>query len=146
MCKAQSLLKNFEGEIRMKEVLGLLGTDYGFEKTNSGNRKETNNTLVFHPIDSECDTTSICNDIFDDRYFPLIDFLNTEKNLVVYWSQIEGTTSDYTIYKDMHLSPEELRSFRKIMKRLEESIKGKEEAHPYKYMVVENGVLSKLSF
>lgn len=132
-------------------VLGLRGTDYEFVKTNSGKRKEvfhceeTNNTLVFLPYDKSCDRRSICNGIMDDRYFPLIDFLNTEKNLVVCWSQVEGTSSDYTVYKNVNLSDEELRSVNKINKHLEGTVKEIPE-HQWKYNIVENGILSKLTF
>lgn len=132
-------------------TLGLRGTGYEFVKTNSGKRKEvfhcreTNNTLVFLPYDKGCNRESICNGIMDDRYFPLIDFLNTNKNLVVVWSQIEGTTSDYTIFKDVSLSGEELRSLSKINKRLKGLARETPEQR-WKYNVVENGILSKLSF
>lgn len=133
-------------------VLGLKDAIDEFEKTNSGKRKEvyhcefTNNTLVFYPADAECDTTSICNCIPEPEYQRLIDYLNEEENLVVYWSQVEGTTSDYTIYKDMHLSEDELRSFRKITKRLEAAVKEDVRGGLYKYNIVENGVVTKLSF
>lgn len=127
-------------------VMGLRGADYDFVKTNSGKRKEvfycaeTNNTLVFNPTCKENDRASICGYTVDDAFLPLIDLLNGERNLVVYWYQVEGTTSDYTVYKDMHLSVDELKSYRKIMKRLDESvIEG--DVFRYKYNIVENGVV-----
>lgn len=132
-------------------ILGLRGTDHEFVKTNSGKRKEvfhcqeTNNTLVFLPYDKNCDRKSICNSIMDDRYFPLIEFLNTEKNLTIIWSQVEGTTSDYTIFKNTNLDTEELRSVKKIEKQLEGLIRETPNGQ-YKYNIVENGIISKMLF
>jgi hypothetical protein len=42
----------------------------------------------------------ICNGIRSGSYNYLINVLNNNRNVKVEWSQIEGTTSDYTIYYD----------------------------------------------
>jgi len=58
-----------------------------------------NNLIIFSPMDN-CDVESVCNGIRESAYQYLINELNKNINLVVHWSQVEGTTSDYTIYYD----------------------------------------------
>lgn len=94
----------------MKELnlRNLLGT---FIKTNNSNQNEiyydkhNNNLIIFHP-DFKTNTESICNSIRDEAYSYLMNKLNTNIGLVVYWTQVEGTTSDYTVYYDV--TPDEL--------------------------------------
>ena len=43
---------------------------------------------------------SVFNGISEEAYEQLIDFMNINDNLIVYWTKVEGTTSDYTIYCD----------------------------------------------
>lgn len=40
----------------------------------------------------------VFNGISVEAYERLIDFMNTNNNLIVYWTKVESTTSDYTIY------------------------------------------------
>ena len=42
----------------------------------------------------------VFNGISEEAYEQLINFMNTHDNLIIYWTKIEGTTSDYTIYCD----------------------------------------------
>lgn len=63
---------------------------------------DSDNMILFDT--SDCDgitIESICNStVSKGAYEHLTNVLNTNKNVLVYWSQIEGTTSDYTIYYD----------------------------------------------
>lgn len=63
---------------------------------------ESNNLILFDTSDcDEITVESICNaTVSKGSYEYLIDVLNTNKNVLVYWSQVEGTTSDYIIYYD----------------------------------------------
>ncbi len=76
-------------------------------KKTYGKRREVfydpinNNLIIFTPFDSDVDSNDICNGIRDSAYSYLINELNTEKNVIVHWSAVSGTTSDYTIYYDM---------------------------------------------
>lgn len=78
-----------------------------YNKVNSDERYEvfyshfTNNLIVFTPCDEDTDTESICNSIRPQIYNYLINELNSKNGLVISWSQVEGTTSDYTIYYDL---------------------------------------------
>lgn len=44
--------------------------------------------------------SNICNGIRDSAYNYLINVLNNNRNIIVKWTQIEGTTSDYDILFD----------------------------------------------
>lgn len=63
---------------------------------------DNNNLILFDTSDcDEITVESICNSTVNkDSYEYLTNILNTNKNVLVYWSQVEGTTSDYTIYYD----------------------------------------------
>jgi hypothetical protein len=127
------------------KTLELRGLQNTYTKVNNYKKEVfhdsiNNNLIVFDPCDKSTDTDSICNGIRNKAYLYLINELNTNKNLVVYWSQIEGTTSDYTIYYD--LTPDLLidKTYRAISKILSEqpNICG------YKYVRVQNGEAFKL--
>lgn len=63
---------------------------------------DNNNLILFDTSDcDEITVKSICNSTVNKgSYEYLTNILNTNKNVLVYWSQVEGTTSDYTIYYD----------------------------------------------
>lgn len=63
---------------------------------------DNNNLILFDTSDcDEITVESICNSTVNKgSYEYLTNILNTNKNVLVYWSQVEGTTSDYTIYYD----------------------------------------------
>lgn len=42
----------------------------------------------------------VFNGITEEPYTKLIDFMNENENLIIKWTKVEGTTSDYTIYCD----------------------------------------------
>ena len=61
-----------------------------------------NNLIIFSPYDQVDDVENIYNGIKNNAYEYLMNELNTHDNIVVHWSKIEGTTSDYTIYYDFN--------------------------------------------
>lgn len=63
---------------------------------------DNNNLILFDTSDcDEITVESICNSTVNKgSYEYLTNILNTNKNVLVYWSQVESTTSDYTIYYD----------------------------------------------
>lgn len=77
--------------------------DFGDVYLPSYYNAETNNMLLFDTSDcDEITVESICNcTVSEGAYEHLIDILNNNKNILVCWSQVEGTTSDYTIYYDI---------------------------------------------
>jgi len=101
----------------MTNQLFLKGLNGQYIKTNRNTRKEiyhdyqSGNTIIFTPYDESVNTESICNGIRNSAYEYLINVLNTNNNITVHWSQIEGTTSDYDIYYDLRLEGLELKSY-----------------------------------
>lgn len=68
--------------------------------------------------------------------------LNTNKNVLVYWSQAEGTTSDYTIYYDSDneaLIDEEI-DISKVLETINNDCTG------YKFCEVRDKYQSKINF
>ena len=85
-------------------------------------------------------TKSISNSIRNDAFDYLINVLNNSKNTVVYWSQVEGTTSDYIIYYDIEI-PEviDYNSIYNLTINL-----SSDEILGYKYTEVRDGKCSKI--
>ena len=81
-------------------------------------------------------SNSICNSAFDY----LINVLNNSKNTVVYWSQVEGTTSDYIIYYDIEIP--EVIDYNSIYDLTVGLFK--KNVLSYKYVEVKNGIHSKI--
>lgn len=102
-----------------------------------------NNIIVFSPYD-DCDIDSVCNGIANDTYFYLTCELNTNKNLLVDWSQVSGTTSDYTLYYDMPNDMLKDKSRKEIFDYIE-SMDIKYDFCGFKYVEVKNGVANKLT-
>lgn len=129
-------------------TLELRKLDNGFIKVNINNEiqdvfydKKNNNLIVFNPLDEGVNTESICNGISNKAYLYLINELNTNKNLVIEWSQIEGTTSDYVIYYDLEPLDFIDRSFAKTM----ESLPKIKDTFGYKYVEIKNGKERKIT-
>lgn len=59
--------------------------------------EESNNLFLFSTY-GDCDIEGIVNSIKGERYDYLINTLNNNKNLIIDWFKLEGTTSDYIIY------------------------------------------------
>jgi len=127
--------------------LELRGLNIPLVKTKMRGRNETyydktnNNMIIFHPCHKDIDTDSICNSIRDKAYLYLMNELNENKNVTVFWSQVEGTTSDYNIYYD--LNPNELKD--KNYKEILELLPNIETIFAYKYVEVKNGIERKIT-
>lgn len=102
-----------------------------------------NNIIVFSPY-GNCDIDSVCNGIANDVYFYLICELNTNKNLLVSWSQVSGTTSDYTLYYDMPNDVLKDKSYDEIFEYIK-SMNIKRDFYGFKYVEVKNRVANKLT-
>ena len=76
-------------------------------------------------------------------YLHLIEVLNTYENVLVSWSQVSGTTSDYTIYYDMPVSELKDKSYKEIWEYI--SGLGIKRVGGYKYTEVRDGVEYKLA-
>lgn len=129
----------------MLETLELRNLNNVYYKINKSIRKEmfydsiNNNLIIFVPLDESIDTESICNGISFDMYNYLINELNNNKNLVVCWSQIEFTTSDYTIYYDFEPRIiKEVKNYSKLLKMLQNETL---EHNSMKYNAVKDGRL-----
>ena len=83
---------------------------------------------------------SISDSIRDSAYNYLINTLNNSKNTVVYWSQVEGTTSDYIIYYDIKIP--EVIDYNSIYNLTIDL--SSDEILGYKYTEVKNGICSKI--
>lgn len=122
------------------KVLQLRNLFATYEKVNRGSKNEVyysshmNNYIVFSPFHN-CTTESICNAISSEAYDYLMKTLNTSRNVIVLWSQVEGTTSDYTIYID---AAQDVTStgFKSIMDILSHK---KGESIGLKYSIVKDG-------
>jgi hypothetical protein len=129
----------------MKKLLELKNLKNTFYKQD-GNRKYSvyhdpinHNLIVFSPYDNDTDIESVCNSIRNSAYNYLTDSLNEGNNLLVHWSQVEGTTSDYTIYYDFDITTIKNKTYKEIIKLLSQ-IKN----IPLKYTEVKNGIAISL--
>ena len=100
-----------------------------------------NNTLYLYEIRYEGeemeDISVVVNAISNKAYLYLIDVLNTNENVSVYWSQIYGTTSDYTVVYDKY--GKDCLYDEKYLKELMK----KESGHKYK--LIKNGKIKKIT-
>lgn len=87
------------------EYLSLRGLDYELDLIKEDRYhiyyNEEKNVAIFAL--NICPTENIedvFNGISNSAYERLIDFMNANNNLIVWWTKVEGTTSDYTIYCD----------------------------------------------
>jgi len=104
-----------------------------------------NNLIVFSPYD-DCTVDSVCDSIRDEAYLYLINELNINKNIVVSWSQITGTTSDYTIYYDMDVDMLKGKSHKEILTISNNGINiNSGECCGYKYTQVKDGKENKIT-
>lgn len=85
--------------------LYLRGLNYGLELVKEDryciyHNKEHNVTILAIPYWKSESVEDVFNHISEDRFFPLIKFMNKNDNLIIKWTKVLGTTSDYTIYCD----------------------------------------------
>jgi len=101
-----------------------------------------NNLIIFSPYDQVDNVENIYNGIKDSAYEYLMNELNTHDNIVVHWSKIEGTTSDYTIYYDFNeptINNMKNKTYKEIIKLLPSG------GH-MKYNEIKNGVIKPIGF
>ena len=104
-----------------------------------------NNLIVFNPYNN-CTVDSVCGSIRDEAYLYLINELNINKNMVVSWSQITGTTSDYTIYYNMDVDILKVKSHKEILTMINNSINTNSgECCGYKYTQVKDGKENRIT-
>ena len=134
----------------MKEkILGLRNLNYELDLINSKGRfavyrnTDNNNTIIFS-YDKTCDIDSVCGAIRDTAYDYLINELNTNDNLLIYWTQVEGTTSDYIIFYDVDHDDLSLSIAQNLTGEYMNSLINDDNAKYFKYTQVKDGVRSKL--
>ena len=134
----------------MKEkYLGLRNLNYDLELVKSKGRFVVynclgmNNTIIFS-YDKTCDIDSVCGAIRDKAYDYLIKELNTKDNILVYWTQVEGTTSDYVIFYDVDSDDLSLSISQNLTGEYMNSLIDKNDDSSFKYTQVKDGVRSKL--
>lgn len=122
--------------------------DKPFIKTNKDRVREIyyssyfNSLIVFEPMNEAVDDIGgIINGLPKEYFNWLMDKLPTESNLVVHWTQLEGTTSDFVIYYDLNPSNLELTNFNSVKNVLK-----KYDSIPYKYVEVKNGIATPINF
>ena len=104
-----------------------------------------NNLIVFSPYD-DCTVDSVCDSIRNEAYLYLINELNMNKNIVVNWSQINGTTSDYTIYYNNDVDMLKGKSHEEILTIIHNNIDiNSGDCCGYKYTQVKDGKENKIT-
>jgi hypothetical protein len=99
-----------------------------------------NNIILFSPMD-DCTIESVCNaTVSPGAYEYLINLLNTENNIIVFWSQIDGTTSDYSIYFGYDINTLKDLSYKEILNMLPEN------DICYKFLLYKYGGYTKIEF
>lgn len=98
-----------------------------------------NNMILFYPCDPDITIESVCNaTVSEGAYEYLTNVFNTEKSVLVVWSEISGTTSDYTIYYDYNVSDLLGKKWKEILDMLPEGQVFR------KFVQVKDGVHSEL--
>lgn len=138
------------GEIDLLELRDINDTFYYsvcFDYMPSYYNHDSKNLLIFDTTDcDEITVESICNaTVSRGAYEYLCNVLNTTKNTLVMWSQVEGTTSDYTIYYDIDTESiiDEVLVLEDI---LTSNIKYDDNCVGYKFKEVRNNRMSRIQF
>jgi hypothetical protein len=119
-----------------------------FHKMNKGKKycvyhqPVNNNLIIFSPYD-DCNVDSVCDGIRNSMYLYLIEKFNTYENVLVHWSQVSGTTSDYTIYYDMPVNELKTKSYKEILEYIKRL--GIDHIFAYKYQEVRDGIAYKIA-
>lgn len=131
-----------------KDALVLNGDNLRpFIKGNSGKIRETyysperNNLILFQPCDKEIDTDSIINCTTKDAFEYLMDKLENERNIVVKWYQVEGTTSDWEIYYGLKVENMDVHNFNKCLRVLKQA---QPNPSPYKHTIIKDGIATPM--
>lgn len=133
------------------ENLKLKGIKNNFEFKGEGNGEsiyfcsESSNTIIFKSYDKDCNIQTITSGIAKDAYKYLSNVLNSNDSIIVYWSQVSNTTSDYTIYFNvtLHQLPYELSN--SLYSMLDDLVTGKRKT-TYKYTEVKKGIENAIDF
>lgn len=129
------------GGFKMKKELQLAQLNNIFVKINKGIKneayynKKSNNLIIFKPYDKSTNTESIYRGIESEVYNYLINELNNNNNLIVLWSQVEGTTSDYSVYYDLEVDD----FLGKTHKEMLEKLPNLKELGHCKYVKIKDG-------
>lgn len=127
----------------MNNSLGLIGLNYGLSLIKEDRYhiyyNEERNVAIFAV--NYCPTKKI-DDVFNGisvkAYRELIDFMNANDNLIIYWTKVEGTTSDYTIYCDCNYEEDwNIIDLNEYLWCLREG-----ESNTFKYNIVKDGELT----
>ena len=131
-------------------MLKLRGLNYNLELVKEDryhiyHNKERNITIVAIPYCKDESVSDVFNGISNDRYFPLIKFMNKNKNLIIKWTKVEGTKSDYTVYCEAdylsYCKDWNIIDMNQYLWMLDLG-----ESNTYKYNIVKDGELSIISF
>jgi hypothetical protein len=99
-----------------------------------------NNLILFNPMD-DCSITSVCDaTVSDGAYDYLINVLNVSGNVLVVWSEVSGTTSDYMIFYDFDVFDLKEKPYKEIVKILPNS------NIPYKFQEYKDNQFQKIKF
>lgn len=129
----------------MDNSLYLIGLNYGLDLVKEDRYhiyyNKERNTAIFAV--NYCPTEKI-DDVFNGisvkAYRELIDFMNANDNLIIYWTKVEGTTSDYTIYCDCNYEKDwNIIDLNEYLWCLREG-----ESNTFKYNIVKDGELTPL--
>lgn len=103
----------------MPLILRNLNNVYEFVSENVCYDKESDNMIIFNPVDEGLNYETICNRIMPNPLNHLIETLNNNSNVLVVWSQMKGTTSDYTIYHNVNTVLFNQLKYKTILKKLD---------------------------
>jgi hypothetical protein len=89
----------------------------------------------------DCSITSVCDaTVSDGAYDYLINVLNVSDNVLVVWSEVSGTTSDYMIFYDFDVFDLKEKPYKEIVKILPNS------NIPYKFQEYKDNQFQKIKF
>lgn len=85
--------------------LELRGLDFGLELIKDDrykiyHNKDRNVTILAIAYDVDEEADEVFDAIADENYLPLIDFMNKNDNLIIKWTKIGESISDYEVYCD----------------------------------------------
>lgn len=133
-----------------EKLIGLRNLNYDLELFNSKKRfavykNDEHNNIIIYSYDKGCSVDSVSGGIRDKAYDYLINELNTNNNVLIDWSQVEGTTSDYNIYYDVDYKESLDKIKNNTIREYLYSLIKQNNAPYYKYRKIKNGVMDKLT-
>ena len=126
----------------MNNSLYLLGLNYGLDLVKEDRyhiyyNKERNIAIFAVNYCPKENINDVFNGISVAAYRQLIDFMNANDNLIIYWTKVESTTSDYTIYCDCNYKEDwNIIDLKEYLWCLREG-----ESNTFKYNIVKDGEL-----